>query len=531
MNMAAPAQAPNILLIMVDELAPQVLPMHGHPVVKAPHISALAGRGVVFDHAYTNSPLCAPARASMLAGRWIPGIRAWDNGAEWSSELPCLPHYLRHFGYSATLAGKMHMIGPDQLHGYEQRLTTDIYPADFSWTANWSRPPTAPNAAGVSMRPILEAGWCRRNLQIDYDEEVQFQARQWLWDRARSRTEQRPFFLTVSYTHPHPPFDALEDYWKLYRDEEIDLPRVSALPPEQLDPASRSLYHHHMRDRMPVTPGHVRAARRAYYAMVTWIDARIGELLATLQDSGLDRNTVVVFTGDHGEMLGERGMWFKMCMFEWAVRIPLIVSWPEVLAPRRVQANVSLVDLLPTLVDIASASTGMAAPDVEALDGRSLRSLLVTGQDAAWSDTVLSDFCAGGVPAPLRMVKRGHWKLIRIGEHAPLLYNLASDPDEREDLSGDPQARPMLEALMQVAPDGYDSAAIDAQVRLSQRRRLLIRGVDAQSPAAPQWNWRVRADDDRRYVRGGGLRNGEHPTKARARFPYMPPADGSRDDP
>jgi len=521
------SSAPNILLIMVDELAPQALPTYGHPLVKAPHVAALADRGVVFDAAYTNSPLCAPARAAMLAGRWIPGIGAWDNGAEWSSETPCMPHYLRHLGYSATLSGKMHMIGPDQLHGYETRLTTDIYPADFSWTANWSRPPTDPNPAGVSMRPVLEAGHCQRNLQIDYDEEVHHQATQWLWDRARNTTDTRPFFLTVSYTHPHPPFDAQIDYWNMYRDEDIPLPRVPALPPQLLDPASLGLYHNHMRDRMPVTKKHMIAARRAYFGMVTWIDERIGDLLRTLEASGLDRNTVIVFTSDHGEMLGERGMWFKMCMFEWSVRIPLIVAWPGGFAPRRVAQNVSLVDLLPTFLDLGSTDSGAADPTVEALDGRSLRSLLETGVDASWSDQVISDFAAGGVPGPLRMVKRGQWKLIRIGGHPPLLFDLASDPDELVDRSNDPAARDVLASLLATAPDGYDPVSVDAAVRLSQRRRLLIRGVNEQAPSPTQWNWKVRPEDDRRFVRGGGARNGEHPTKARARFPYVCAADGS----
>jgi choline-sulfatase len=513
-----PSAAPNILFIMVDELAPQVLPAYGHPLVRAPHLTQLAQRSVVFDAAYTNSPLCAPARASMLCGRFTPGIAAWDNGAELASDQPTMAHFLRAKGYSATLAGKMHFIGPDQLHGYETRLTTDIYPADFSWTANWSRPPTEPNAAGVSMRPVIEAGPCLRNLQIDYDEEVQFQAKQWLWNRARQRTNEKPFFLTVSYTHPHPPFDAQQAYWDLYRNDEIDLPRVPAIAPEHLDPGSLGLYYNHRRNLMPVSRDHIIAARRAYYAMVSWVDARIGELLDTLKATGLDDNTLIVFTGDHGEMLGERGMWFKMCMYEWSVRVPLMVCWPGRLAPRRVAANVSLVDLLPTLLDYA----GGAAPPVEltnTLSGRSLRRLLESGVDDAWSDRAISDFTAGGVPGPLRMVKSGDWKLIRIGQHPPLLFNLADDPDELHDRAADPSAQQALQHLLSINPDGYDPALIDEAVRASQRRRLLIRDVQAGDSLAPKWNWQTHPDDDHRFVRGGGLENGEHATKARARFP------------
>ena len=513
---------PNILLIMVDELAPQALPAYGHPVVRSPHIDRLAQSSVVFNSAYTNSPLCAPARASMLAGRWTPGIQAWDNGAEMPSEIPTMAHYLRARGYSATLAGKMHFIGPDQLHGFETRLTTDIYPADFSWTANWSRPPTEPNPAGVSMRPVLEAGHCLRNMQIDYDEEVQYQAKQWIWDRARRKDEAKPFFLTVSYTHPHPPFVAQKDFWDLYRDDDIDMPRVGTLPPEQLDAGSLGLYYNHRRDKMPITQQDVIAARRAYYGMISWVDERIGDLLSTLAASGLDDNTVVVFTSDHGEMLGERGMWFKMCMYEWSVRVPLFVRWPGKLQPRRVKANVSLVDLLPTLLDVSGYdATQPVGGLVEPVDGHSLLPLMQGSDGGTWTDLAISDFTAGGVGRPLRMVKHGDWKLITIGGLAPMLFNLKDDVNELHDRSADPASQSVLENLLAMAPDRYDWQTIDRLVRLSQKRRLLIGAADKTTATPTRWNWKSRPDDDLRYVRGGGLRDGEHATKAKARFPYV----------
>jgi choline-sulfatase len=515
-------KSPNILFIMVDELAPQVLSTYGHQVVQAPNITKLAQSGVVFDAAYTNSPLCAPARAAMLTGRLAPEIQAWDNGAELSSELPTIAHYLRAQGYDTALSGKMHFIGPDQLHGFQERLTTDIYPADFSWTANWSRPPTDPNPAGVSMRPVLEAGPCLKNLQIDYDEEVQFEAKKWLWNRARNHKENKPFFLTVSYTHPHPPFVAQQEYWDRYRAEDIDLPHVGTLPPEQLDPASLGIYYNHRRDKMPISRQNIIDARRAYYAMVTWVDHQIGELLATLKACGLDDNTIIVFTSDHGEMLGERGMWFKMSMYEWSVRVPLIISWPEKYSHHRVSKNVSLIDLLPTLVDIGRQSEKLAMDPIEKLSGHSLLGLLSGQDDSKWPDIAISDFTAGGVPGPLRMVKKGHWKLICVGDHPPQLFDLKTDPDERIDRSNDPEASGILNQLLIIACDGYDSTLIDQQVRTSQRRRLLIKDVDSISGAPELWNWTVQPDDDKRFVRSGGLQHGEHATKAKARFPFIP---------
>ena len=225
------AKIPNILFIQVDQLAPQALPIHGHPLVKAPNIAALAEDGVVFDSAYCNSPLCAPSRFSMLAGQLPSAIEAYDNAAEFPASVPTFAHQLRLMGYRTVLCGKMHLVGPDQLHGFEERLTTDIYPADFGWTPDWEAP-GAPQDYFHTMASVLEAGPCARSLQLDFDDEVAFQAERKLYDLARD-TDDRPFFLLVSFTHPHDPYTIGRDYWDLYEGEDIDLPRVPALPPEQ----------------------------------------------------------------------------------------------------------------------------------------------------------------------------------------------------------------------------------------------------------------------------------------------------------
>lgn len=524
--MTATRSRPNILLVMVDELAPQATPIHGHRIVQAPHLERLAASGVVFDHAYTNSPLCAPARAALLAGRLIPAIAAWDNASEFPASTPTLAHYLRHLGYETCLSGKMHFIGPDQLHGYEERLTTDIYPANFAWTANWSLPPNAPNPAGVSMRPVMEAGPCVRNMQIDYDDEVEYEAARKLYDLARRGADAKPFFLTVSFTQPHPPFITDEKNWSRYADAEIDMPRVPPIPVDRLDAASRSLYYNHRRDRYRITDDHVRNARRAYYGMISCVDEKLGHLLQVLEATGQADNTIVVFTSDHGEMLGERGMWLKMTMYEWSVRVPLVISWPGRLAPRRVARNVSLVDLLPTLIDLAS--DGAPLPTVDPLDGRSLRRLMQTGADPGWPDVAIADFTAGGVPGPIRMVKQGHHKYVHLHGHDALLFDLKQDPDELDNLAGTEPARDIETQLRATLLRDYEPAEIDRRVRVSQRQRLFIKGVDESSALAGNWSHEVRPGDARRYVRGDGLAGGEHATKARSRFPYVEPAIETR---
>ncbi|MCX5839760.1 MAG: sulfatase-like hydrolase/transferase [Deltaproteobacteria bacterium] len=150
-------------------MAAPALPTYGHRLVQAPHITRLAERSVVFDSAYYNFPICAPSRFSMLSGRLPHAIEAYDNASEFPASIPTMAHYLRDAGYRTILCGKMHFIGPDQLHGCEERLTTDIYPADFAWTPDWTQGP-AHRPTGISMRPVVEAGPCIRSMQVDYDD-------------------------------------------------------------------------------------------------------------------------------------------------------------------------------------------------------------------------------------------------------------------------------------------------------------------------------------------------------------------------
>ena len=216
------AKAPNILIVMADQMAPASLPIYGHPLVRAPNMQALARDGVVFDSAYCASPLCAPSRASFMSGLLPSRTRVYDNAAEFAADIPTFAHALRLRDYRTILSGKMHFCGPDQLHGFEQRLTTDIYPADFNWTPDWDRPDHRPSWYH-NMSSVRDAGLCVRSNQLDFDDETAFMAERAIFDLARSK-DQRPFLLVASFSHPHDPFAVPQRYWDLYRDEDIDMP-------------------------------------------------------------------------------------------------------------------------------------------------------------------------------------------------------------------------------------------------------------------------------------------------------------------
>ena len=519
MNTTNASNPPHILLIQADQLSAKALPFYGHPVVKTPHLDKLAAEGVLFENAYCNFPLCAPSRMSMLTGRYATDMEVWDNAAEAAPSQPTLMHYLRALDYHTCLCGKMHFVGPDQLHGYEDRITTDIYPSNYAWTPDWNKG-EGDRPTGINLTGVTEAGVCQRSLQIDYDEEVAYFAVRKMFDLARY--EKRPFFLTVSFTQPHSPFVARQEHWDLYADARIDLPEVPAIPPEEMDPMSRWIYHAHAGDQIEPTEEEIRTARRAYYAMVSAIDEKVGLLVRTMKECGLYENTIIVFTADHGEMLGERGQWYKQLFYEWSARIPLLIRYPAEFCPRRIQECVSLVDLAPTLLDLASGSqaTGRAESEKSAkpaemagpFRGRSLAPFLKTGHYPGWSNTVIAEYTGEGVCAPCRMVRRGDHKYIYTHGHPDILYDLAADPLELCNIArGQPETCAELRAL---ALKDWNPEDILGRVLRSQRQRLLINRVTGGEPT---WAYKVFENDDRRYVRKAGAIQ----TKALARYPRI----------
>ncbi len=482
---------PNFLILMADQLTAGALPAYGNRVARTPHIDALAAAGHVVESFYCNSPLCAPSRYSFLAGRLPAAIGAYDNAAEFPAEVPTFAHYLRSAGYQTVLAGKMHFCGPDQLHGFEERLTTDIYPADFGWTPDWSRFEHRPSWYH-SMDSVTQAGPCVRTNQIDFDDETVYSARQKLFDIARGR-DGRPFAMVVSMTHPHDPYTVPTDYWARYEGVDIDLPRVS-LAPEELDPHSVRLRHVVGLAATPITPAQVLAARRAYYGAVSYVDDQVGLLLRTLRDSGMADNTVVVLLADHGDMLGERGLWYKMTFFEPACRIPLIVHAPGRVAPGRSAAAASLVDVLPTLAELAGIEAGRLDGD---LDGHSL---VPRFHGAPGHDEVVGEYLAEGAVAPVVMIRRGATKFIHCPVDPDQYYDLRQDPDERRNLAGDPAVAREIEALRAEVRRRWDLEALDRAVRQSQARRHRVYAALREGRYTP-WDHQPVRDASRAYIR------------------------------
>jgi choline-sulfatase len=494
----APMTQPNILFVQADQLSGLALGAAGHPVVQTPHIDRLAAEGVMFDSAHCPFPLCGPSRFSMLSGQLASRIGAYDNGAELPASVPTFAHYLRARGYATCLIGKMHFVGPDQLHGFEERLTSDIYPSDFYWTDH-TRTQTDETASDA--RGVMDSGVCERSVQLDHDELVMFRAEQKLFDLARSGDE-RPFLLAVSLIHPHDPFYCTPEYWDRYDGVDIPLPRVGRLPVADQDPLTAYICRRHQLNQ-DFDPDALRRARRGYYGAVSYIDDQVGRLRALLERLGLAENTVIVFTSDHGESLGERGLWYKRNHFEASIRVPLIVHAPGRFAPARRAEHVSLVDLLPTLLALAGDADGRDL--AEPVDGRSLLGL-IDGSEAAWDNVAYAEVMSDGLEAPVFMVRRDRFKLIAGPAHPPMLVDPVADPDETDDLAADPAHAGTVSALLDELNETWNAEAVSADLDRSVARRMLIRRAFENGPP-PVWDFEATTGEEGRWCRGGGNYN------------------------
>lgn len=490
--------ANNILFIQVDQMAASALSMYGNPACITPNLDKLADAGVVFENAYCNYPLCAPSRFSMAAGLMPSKIGAFDNGAEFPAGIPTYAHYLRANGYNTILSGKMHFVGPDQLHGFEQRLTADLYPADFQWVPNWRE---TVHQDVTDSRMLKMAGVCVNNAQIEYDERTCFEAQRKLLQLAK-KADQRPFFMQVSFTHPHDPYMCKQAYWDLYEGVDIPLPTTPASAIVDRDPHSQTLLRQSGLADCVISDEEITRARRAYYGAISFIDEQIGKLIGILEQTNMIDNTVIVFTSDHGEMLGERGMWLKKNFFEPALRVPFLIHAPQHWSSRRISDTVSLVDLLPTLVSIATEADNDVL--AEPLDGIDL-SAMIDNNGAGNNRFLYGEITCEGTPSPMFMVRQGDYKYIYCNAQPAQLYKLDSDPSELINLAGNPDHATIENKLKNETFRNWNIDDIARQVVLSQSRRGLINTAFKQGLVAP-WDYQPRQSDSD-WFRGASTYN------------------------
>ncbi len=477
----------NILILMVDQLNGTFFPDGPAPWLHAPNLQALSERSTRFANCYTASPLCAPGRASFMSGQLPSVTGVYDNAAEFPSDLPTYAHHLRRAGYQTCLSGKMHFVGPDQMHGFEERLTTDIYPADFGWTPDYRKPGERIDWWYHNLGSVTGAGVAEITNQMEYDDEVAFQACQKLYDLSRGHDD-RPWCLTVSFTHPHDPYVARRKYWDLYEDCDHLLPDVPAMAYDDHDPHSQRLFDANDWRNFEITEDDIRRSRRAYFANISYLDDKIGEILDTLDRTR--QEAAILFVSDHGDMLGERGLWFKMSFFEGSSRVPLMISAPG-LAPGLVETPVSTIDVCPTLADMAGVDMSEVAPWTEGVS-------LLNGADQR--GPVAMEYAAEGSYAPLVGLRRGRYKYTRCALDPEQLFDLDNDPNELTNLAEDPAHTEALTDLRALADARWDLNQFDAEVRQSQARRWVVYEALRNGAYYP-WDYQPLQKASERFMR------------------------------
>ncbi|MDJ0821860.1 MAG: choline-sulfatase [Paracoccaceae bacterium] len=481
---------PNILILMVDQLNGTLFPDGPANWLHTPHLRALAERSTRFANTYTASPLCAPGRAAFMSGQLPSATGVYDNAAEFPSSIPTYAHHLRRAGYYTCLSGKMHFVGPDQLHGFEERLTTDIYPADFGWTPDYRKPGQRIDWWYHNLGSVTGAGVAEITNQMEYDDEVAFCASQKLYDLARGG-EDRPWCLTVSFTHPHDPYVARRRYWDLYEDCEFLQPEVAALDYAAHDPHSQRIFDANDWRSFDIGEEDIARARRAYFANVSYLDDKIGALLQVLEDTR--QEAVVVFVSDHGDMLGERGLWFKMSFFEGSSRVPLMIAAPG-MEVGCVAAPVSTIDLCPTLCELAGVSMDAVMPWTTG------ESLVPLGRGGERTAPVAMEYAAEASEAPLVALRYGKWKYTACALDPEQLFDLEADPLELRNLAGEAAHQGTLRSLRAKAEVRWDLARFDAEVRQSQARRWVVYEALRQGGYYP-WDYQPLQRASERYMR------------------------------
>ncbi|MGO4451840.1 choline-sulfatase [Phyllobacterium sp. TAF24] len=486
---------PNILILMVDQLNGTLFPDGPADFIHAPHLRALADRSARFANTYTASPLCAPARASFMSGQLPSRTRVYDNAAEFASDIPTYAHHLRRADYYTGLSGKMHFVGPDQLHGFEERLTTDIYPADFGWTPDYRKPGERIDWWYHNLGSVTGAGIAETSNQMEYDDEVAFHATQKLYQLSRTSDDaaRRPWCLTVSFTHPHDPYVARRKYWDLYENSPALEPAVGPIAYEAQDPHSQRLMQACDYTKFDITPDNVRRARQGYLANISYVDDKVGEILEVLRATRMLDNTIIVFTSDHGDMLGERGLWFKMNFFEGSARVPLMIAGQGI-KPQRISQPVSTLDINPTLAALAGIDIASVKPWT---DGEDLSGVIAGGKRQG---PVLMEYAAEGSNAPLVCIRDGQYKFVHCEIDPPQLFDLESDPQELANLADDPAHAKLLAQFQTAARARWDTAAYDAAVRESQARRWIVYEALRNGSHYP-WDYQPLQKASERYMR------------------------------
>jgi len=445
----------NLVFIISDEHRRDAAGCYGNEVIQTPNLDRLAERGTRFTNAYTNSPICVPARACLASGRHIFETGHWDNAFPYYGEPEGWGHTLKAADHICDSVGKLHYRKAEDDNGFREEIDAMYVAEGIGEIISCLRERT-PSRQGRG--DIVKAG-PGDSAYLRYDATTTAEACRWISDHA---SDDRPWVLFVSLVCPHPPFTAPQDCYDLYSHDDVPLP----VHWEQKDwPSHPALeyFREHFGWTEPLNEVELRRVTATYYALTTYVDQNVGKLLGTLEASSASDNTRIVYTSDHGAMIGARGLFGKFQMYDDSAAIPMIVAGPDVPESNVVSTPVSLIDCPPTILE----SVGLQPqPD---LSGESLWRL-ATEPDS--TRTVLSEYHAAGTRHGISMITDGQYKYIHYCHESPQLFDLESDPSELHDLSELPEHQATRSTYEQKLRDILDPEAVDAHAKADQLAKV-----------------------------------------------------------
>lgn len=457
----------NIVVIMSDQHRADAMGCAGHPWVHTPHLDKLAGQGVRFTNAYCNNPMCVPSRATFLTGQTTNRLGVWSLSDTMRSDELTWPALLGAHGYETLISGRMHFWWPDKLHGFSRRLCGDTASriTETTYTHFESGPKRDKQLAHfhANFRLELKKGSTGVGDHQACRNDVEATAAAETYLAGRSQGDP-PFALCIGYLAPHSPLRFPAEYFDRYRDMPVTLQQVD----DQLPALLKTFVRESGFDE-PLDEQTARDALRAYYAMTTFIDDQVGRVVAALEKAGELENTLILYTSDHGEMAGDRGLWFKNQLLEPSIRVPMLVRMPG--RPRAGQTEsslVSLMDLFPTFADHAGCEPWPGAQGDSFLP--LLREDYVLHQAAFRDRSIFIEYADFGTDQPSACIRWGDLKLIAARNYQPVLYDLGKEPGETIDRANDPAYGNQLARMQRELARHWDPQDTYQRVVFNQKR-------------------------------------------------------------
>ena len=462
----------NLVVIMSDEHDPRVMGCAGHPVAKTPHLDALAARGTRFTQAYTPSPICVPARAAFATGLRVHQTRHWDNAMPYTGAPRGWGHVLQRHRVRVESIGKLHYRSDEDPAGFDLEHVPMHVVGGHGMVWASIRDPYVSSPNGKRMLGDRIGGG--ESHYTSYDRSVTERSVQWL--QAAAQQPQQPFVLYVGLVAPHFPLIAPQAFFDLYPLDHLPTPKLHPADGYQRHPWVQDYAAFMDNEDQFESPEERLRAFAAYYGLCSFLDHNVGQILDALREAGLEDSTTVVYTSDHGDNLGTRGLWGKSTLYQESVRVPMILAGPGV-APAVCDTPVDLLDLFPTILE----GTGIdPAPEMGERPGRSLFALAAGAPQP--ERVVFSEYHAAGSNTAGFMVRKGRWKFHYYVRHRPELFDLDDDPEELHDLAGDPAHSRVVQAMEAELRRICDPEAVDALAKADQA--AMIERLGGQAVAA-----------------------------------------------